>query len=499
MRFPRKRGSTSVMVRVFIPDNTATNGAGLTGLTNASTNLAIAFGRELQNGFTQITGADLVTITTIGTWANPGTGKLGFKAVDGTNAPGLYEIHFPNDAAAFGTGDASQAVYLNILELTTTALKIGPNMVLIPLVPWDYQDGAAMGLSNLDAAITSRMATFTQPTGFLAATFPPSVASPTNITAGTITTTTNLTNLPSIPNNWITATGITDGALTGAKFASGAFDAVWSVTARTLTSFGTLATDVWAVATRTLTAGTNIALAKGTGVTGFNDPASAQIASDVWDEILTGATHNIATSAGRRLRQIQAGAEAFSGTLTGSPTTTVVRLDASASTTTDFYLPGLVVVESSFGVQFRRIAGYDGSTKDVTVATPFVTVPASGDGVTIVPWASVRVSDMDTDVLDASAIKADAVTKMQAGLATPADVNAQVLDVLTVDTFAEPSAVPAATSTLKDKLVWLFTLGRNTVTQTATTQTVRDDADATDVATASVSDDGTTFTRDQWQ
>ncbi len=38
------------------------------------------------------------------------------------------------------------------------------------------------------------MATYSQPTGFLAATFPGTVASTTNITAGTITTATNLTN-----------------------------------------------------------------------------------------------------------------------------------------------------------------------------------------------------------------------------------------------------------------------------------------------------------------
>lgn len=69
--------------------------------------------------------------------------------------------------------------------------------------------------TNLDAAISSRMATYTQPTGFLAATFPATVASTTNITAGTITNVTNLTNLPSIPANWITAAGITAGALNG--------------------------------------------------------------------------------------------------------------------------------------------------------------------------------------------------------------------------------------------------------------------------------------------
>lgn len=49
-------------------------------------------------------------------------------------------------------------------------------------------------VANLDAAVSTRMATYTQPTGFLAATFPATVASPTNITAGTITTVTNLTN-----------------------------------------------------------------------------------------------------------------------------------------------------------------------------------------------------------------------------------------------------------------------------------------------------------------
>lgn len=48
-------------------------------------------------------------------------------------------------------------------------------------------------LAFLDATVSGRMAAYTQPTGFLAATFPGTVASPTNITAGTMTTVTNLT------------------------------------------------------------------------------------------------------------------------------------------------------------------------------------------------------------------------------------------------------------------------------------------------------------------
>lgn len=59
--------------------------------------------------------------------------------------------------------------------------------------------GSVTGLtaSNLDTTVSSRMASYTQPTGFLAATFPTgTVANTTNITAGTIATVTNLTNAP---------------------------------------------------------------------------------------------------------------------------------------------------------------------------------------------------------------------------------------------------------------------------------------------------------------
>ena len=81
---------------------------------------------------------------------------------------------------------------------------------------------------------------------------------------------------------------------------------------------------------------------------------------------------------------------------------------------------------------------------------------------------------------------------------TTAQVNAEVVDALATDTYAEPSSVPAATSSLKDKIGWLFTASRNKVTQTATTQKIRNDADSADIASATVSDDGTTFTKGEF-
>ncbi len=152
-RIWRKRGQTSVMIRIFIPDNTATNGAGLTGLTSASTNLTIAYMRELDGTSTTYTGANIEAQTTIGTFQAPSSSnKIRFKAVDATNFPGLYELQFHDSATAFGTGDISQNIAINIYEATTTALKIGPCMLMISLVPYDPQDGVRMGLTAMPIA-----------------------------------------------------------------------------------------------------------------------------------------------------------------------------------------------------------------------------------------------------------------------------------------------------------------------------------------------------------
>ncbi len=76
-----------------------------------------------------------------------------------------------------------------------------------------------------------------------------------------------------------------------------------------------------------------------------------------------------------------------------------------------------------------------------------------------------------------------------------AQVNAEVVDVITVDTYAEPTAPPAATSSIKDMINWIKMLGRNKFTETSTLQTLYADDNATPIATAVVSDDGVTATR----
>jgi hypothetical protein len=58
--------------------------------------------------------------------------------------------------------------------------------------------------------------------------------------------------------------------------------------------------------------------------------------------------------------------------------------------------------------------------------------------------------------------------------------------------------VVSPTGTVKTGLEWLVALSRNKITQTATVQSLRNDADSADVASAAVSDDGTTFTRGEF-
>lgn len=76
------------------------------------------------------------------------------------------------------------------------------------------------------------------------------------------------------------------------------------------------AADVWAYATRVLTAGTNIVLAKGTGVTGFNDPSATDNADALLKRDWTSVTGEASRSVLNALRFLRNKWSIISGTLT---------------------------------------------------------------------------------------------------------------------------------------------------------------------------------------
>jgi hypothetical protein len=93
---------------------------------------------------------------------------------------------------------------------------------------------------------------------------------------------------------------------------------------------------------------------------------------------------------------------------------------------------------------------------------------------------AINAAAIATDAVDADALAADAVTEIWNKAMT------------------ELGSVPGVTGSVLQALEWLFLLARNKITQTSTTQTLRNDADAADIATAAVSDNGSTATRAEW-
>lgn len=94
----------------------------------------------------------------------------------------------------------------------------------------------------------------------------------------------------------------------------------------------------------------------------------AVIVDSVWDEVLTGATHNVPSSAGRRLRQL-ASVIVHSGTAQGAGTgNNQIQLDTGASSTNGAYDPSMIFIETGTGAgQTRLILQYNGTTKVATV------------------------------------------------------------------------------------------------------------------------------------
>lgn len=170
-------------------------------------------------------------------------------------------------------GNATDTATVGPLVLHATGSGADPTDEQYNVVAFDPDSATSLGLSNLDAAVTSRMATYTQPTGFLAATFPGTVASPTNITAGTITTVTNLTNAP------------TSGDLTATMKTSVA-NAVWNEAQSGHTTAGTFGKYVDAAISGVSTGGIS----------------AGDIATAVWQDLTAGSDFSTVGSVGKLVK-----------------------------------------------------------------------------------------------------------------------------------------------------------------------------------------------------
>ncbi len=97
MKYWLKKGTTSLMLPVFVPDKTAP-GSGNIGLNN--THFKISTRRE---GDAAETVNTVETITTLGTYQAPTSAThIRIREMDAVNAPGHYEMHVRNELLATG-------------------------------------------------------------------------------------------------------------------------------------------------------------------------------------------------------------------------------------------------------------------------------------------------------------------------------------------------------------------------------------------------------------
>lgn len=126
------------------------------------------------------------------------------------------------------------------------------------------------------------------------------------------------------------------------------------------------------------------------------------------------------------------------------------------------------------------------------------------------PSSIIAASNFAAGAIDANAIASNAITSAKiaagaitaTGIATGAiDADAlasDAVDEIWAKAASEPASVPAVTATAIQVLSWILALSRNKITQTSTTQLLRNDADSATIATSTLSDDGVTATRGEF-
>lgn len=365
-----KKGATSQSVYFDLLDSTSTTGGRKTGLVYNTSSLTAYYVRN-QGSATAITLATLAA-------ANSAFSSGGFKEVDATNMPGVYRLDVPDAALAAGSGDSVVVTLKGATGLAQASLEIA-------LVAWDPQDSVRAGLTALpNAAAEAAGGLYTRGSGAGQITQDANGRIDANAKAWAGTATTLTGGLPDVNMKTITA-----GIIAAASFAANALDAVWST------------------ATRVLTAGTNIVLAKGTGVTGFNDLTAAAIATGVWQDATAGDftvsssigkslyTSGNAPGAASGLALVGSNMGSITGALTGAQIATAVWQDTTAGDFTVALSIGKSVLNGVTLGTGLTINGYTGNT------------PQTGDGFARLgaPAGASHAADVAAVKTDTAAVK----------------------------------------------------------------------------------------------
>lgn len=359
MKLTIKKGTTSKILHIFITDSSKSDGSGLTGLAYNSSGLAAYYVRPGDAVRSEIV---LAQISTLGTYVS-----CGFKEFSAIYMPGVYELHPPNVCLASGA------------DSVVIFLKGAANMAPLP-IEIQLDDNTAKDIYDrigapAGASVAADLVTIDNVVDVIEARLTAARAGYLdNLSAGAVAlASTALTNV-----TWTAAkAGFIDVAISG-RAPANEYDVQMGYIPSNL---GDVPTD------------SELDASHGAGSwESAVPPTVGAIADAVWDEILTGATHNIATSAGRRVREIGAYAIA-SGTAQGGNGHSIT-LAASDTAGDNIYNRNLIVITDNTGVgQTRTIVGYDGTSKVAVVDRDWYVQPDATTEYQITPDDTPLVVD----------------------------------------------------------------------------------------------------------
>lgn len=154
-------------------------------------------------------------------------------------------------------------------------------------------------------------------------------------------------------------------------------------------------------------------------VTSMNGVTISGIADQVWDEVLTGATHNIPTSAGRRIRVLAD--FAIDDGIAQSGGADFIQLATTASTTPSIYVGCQIAIVGGTGMgQSRYIVGYTAS-RIASIARHWAVAPNAtseyavyaDNQIIFIHMGSVQGADATHITLDPGASSIDNIYKGQ--------------------------------------------------------------------------------------
>ncbi len=172
---------------------------------------------------------------------------------------------------------------------------------------------------------------------------------------------------------------------------------------------------------------------KATGFAVLGEPLTAQEVEDtVWDAPLTGASHNNATSAGRRLRQIEHANVLREEEQAQGGSASTITLHNDASSINNFYNDIQVVIVGDTGIgQSRHIHSYVGNTRVATVSPDWVTTPDNTSDYVIYSDSEKHIHSIDNDAITAAAIANAAIDAATFAADVDAEIAAYILNALT--------------------------------------------------------------------